>query len=206
MTDDTPRTKTQVGFVLILGAVVWWIVLRLRGYASPVAAGMADQFSAITTATSVVTVIVIIFRKRIWKWRMLHPWFVDVPVVEGHWLGTVDRREDHGSSSSVRVEVSVVIDQPTMSTVRYVQTMSNDSAEGHTEACQLYRGADGFFYLEGIYQITKREDHRESTGKRLIYYGAMRLQLDDANRPSGLKGSYWSDSQTRGTLVLKRAS
>jgi hypothetical protein len=204
MSDETSRTKIQVGVVLMLGALVWWLVLLLHRQSSPLSATLEQQLSAIGTAISVVTMVVVAFRRRLWKWRVFHSWLVDVPIVEGRWSCTVARKAKEGASSSVHVEAIVVIEQPTMSTVRYVQTMKNETAEGHTEACQLYRSADGYYYLEGLYQVTKREDHTETAGKRLIYYGAMRLQLDHRIFPSKLKGSYWSDFQTRGAMVLER--
>lgn len=77
--------------------------------------------------------------------------------------------------NKVELSVFVTVEQPNVSRILFVQTMGDETAQGHTEACAIYKAADGKYYLEGIYQITKNEEHSDTDGARVIYYGAMRI-------------------------------
>ena len=202
--DDSTKLKVQVGGLFLVCLAMWYITLVVRGHISPATASMGDHFAGGTTSISIGAFAVVAFKKWLWKWRLFRPWLVDVPLVAGRWQGVVHRKYKNGQLSSSCFEVGAVIQQPTISRVRFIQTMKDRSAEGHTEACELYRAADGNFYLEGLYQVTKNEEHIETNGKKEIYYGAMRLQLDDPLHPKELSGSYWSDEFTRGRVMLTR--
>jgi hypothetical protein len=204
--DDSTKSKFHVGALVVVCLLTWYATLLIRGHSSPVTATLGDHFAGLTSAISGGAFGAIAFAKWLWRWRMLHPWFVDVPVVAGIWYGDVHRKYKDNQPDGAHVKVRVTIEQPTMSQVRYIQTMEDQSAEGHTEACVLYRAADGKYYLEGLYQVTKTEEHTETKGKRQIYYGAMRLQLDDPVTPNELSGSYWSEEFTRGRITLTRES
>ena len=186
--------------------ITWYATLLIRGHTAPTAATPGEHFAGLTTAITVGAFATLAFKKWLWRWKALHPWFVDVPLVAGEWQGDVHRKYKDSQPNEVQVKVDVRIEQPTISSVRFIQTMKDQSAEGHTEACELYRASDGKFYLEGLYQITKNEEHQETGGKKQIYYGAMRLQLDDPVSPNELSGSYWSDEFTRGRVSLTRNS
>lgn len=202
--DDSTKFKLHVGGLTNVCLVSWYVTLLMRGHAIPTEATVGEHFSGVTTAISVGAFAVVAFKKWLWKWQVLHPWFVDVPIIAGEWEGDVHRKFKESQPSPVHVKVHVRIEQPLMSKVRYIQTMTDQTAEGHTEACEIYKASDGFFYLEGLYQVTKNEDHNETNGTRKIYYGAMRLKLNHAVFPNELSGTYWSDDFTRGRVTLTR--
>jgi len=204
MSAQSDKTRIHVTALIVIAVLAWYAMLLFHGHLSPFDATIAEHFGGITTSITVGTLAVVMFRTVLWKYSLLHPWFVDTPVLEGSWTGTVLRkyREHHVDERTVPIRVR--IEQPTITAILFIQTMSDGSAEGHTEACGLFRGTDGKLYLEGIYQVTKYEVHQETSGKRLIYYGAMRLQLDDNSNPKEMSGSYWSDEFTKGRVVLQR--
>lgn len=205
MRDESLKTKLQVTLLLAIAAVTWYITLVVRGHINPFTAQVGDQVAGITFAITVTSIGVVTFQRRLWRFLWLRPWLVDTPLLAGNWNGEVLRKYKGSGRDTTKVSVKVTVEQPTISTIRFIQTMTDRSAEGHTESCQLFRPGDGKYYLEGIYQITKNEEHSETEGQQKIYYGAMRLQLNENIRPTELSGSYWSDQFTRGRVVLKRA-
>jgi hypothetical protein len=204
MTDGSGKTRLHVGALIAVAVITWYGALVFGGRLSPFEATPREHLSGITTAISVAAFAALTFQRRLWRWKLLYPWFVDIPLLAGNWEGNAFRKFKEGKPNELQVPVRVKIEQPTISTVRYIQTMTDGSAEGHTESCQLFLDHDGKFYLEGIYQVTKFEGHPETAGRRKIYYGAMRLQLDDGLNPNELSGSYWSDEFTTGRVVLRR--
>jgi hypothetical protein len=162
--DDSTKSKIQVSGLLVVCLITWYGSLLVRGRYSPMTATFGEHLGGATMAITAGAFTTIAFTKWIWKWSVLRPWLVDTPIVAGDWEGDVHRKYKNGQSNEAHVEVAVKIHQSTMSRVRFVQTMKDRSAEGHTEACELYRAADGKFYLEGVYQVTKNEEHKDTQG------------------------------------------
>lgn len=202
--EESTKKQIQLWVLFIVCAISWYLSLRVRGRISPLDATVGEHFAGITFAITIGVFVTIAFEKWIWRWRILHPWLVDTPLVAGSWKGKVLRKYSNGATHQVERSVIVKIDQPNISKILFVQTREDKKEEGYTEACQLYKAADGKYYLEGIYQLTKNEEHEDTNGKKSIYYGAMRLELDQDKYPSKLTGSYWSDSPTCGCVELSR--
>lgn len=201
---DSDRTKLQVRTLLAFCVLTWYGSHVARGRVTPFSASMAEQWACLTAAFTAGTLAVVAYQKWIWRWHFLHPWFENTPLIFGEYEGTVVRTFKDGEVDNTEVEVDITITQPSVSKVLFLQKMKNQEAEGHTEACQLYRDNDSHYYIEGIYEVTKNENHPETEGKTEKYFGAMRLQLSSPIEPKKLSGSYWSYIFTRGRVELTR--
>ena len=202
---DSEKTKLQIRALMVFCVLIWYLSHVLRGRVNPFSAEtLGEQWACLTAAFTAGTLAVVAYQKWFWRLKLLRPWFENTPLVFGEYEGNVVRTYKDGVPDDTEVAVDVIITQPSVSKVFFLQTMKNQNAEGHTEACQLFRANDKQYYLEGIYDVTKNENHAETQGSNENYYGAMRLKLDNENRPESLSGSYWSYEFTRGRVELKR--
>ena len=147
MRDESLKTKLQVTLLLAIAAVTWYITLLVRGYINPLTAQIGEQVAGITSAITVASIGVVTFRRRFWRFLWLRPWLVDTPLLAGNWNGEVLRKYKESGRDITKVSVKVTIEQPTISTIRLIQTTMDRSAEGYTEACQLFRSGDGKYYI-----------------------------------------------------------
>lgn len=85
--EESARKRFQVGALVAVCVVTWYVTLLVRGRTLPFDATVGEHFSGFTTAISVGAFAAIAFAKWIWRWQKLHPWLVETTfgggIVEG---------------------------------------------------------------------------------------------------------------------------
>jgi SMODS-associating 2TM, beta-strand rich effector domain len=186
-------SKNQLSVIIIVAAVVWACSLWLLGL--PINWQYTKPFA---TTMTVLTALLFVFDKWIWKWPIFKSWLVNQPNLHGTWKVLLQSTWIDPATGKVIAPIECIM------TIR--QTYSQFSARLFTRESSSYlvahkieRHNDGIFQLFGTYQntpsITLRGDRSE------IHYGALVLEVR-GDPPKSLVGHYWTDRGTKGSLEL----
>jgi hypothetical protein len=177
------------GFVLI-----WIALLYFTG------TGLLINWDAVKKlpdAVTVYVVVVFVFTKWLWRFRIFKGWLVPYPDLQGTWKGQIQSTWKNANGQGIPpIQVILVIRQ-TFSTVSC--TMFTVESESFSTAAQF--GADetdGTIWLTYNYTNRPRATIR---GRSAIHEGAARLRV--VTSPSlKLAGEYWTGRCTTGDIVV----
>lgn len=145
-------------------------------------------------------VLVWLFTKWIWKWNILHPWFVVTPDLSGKWDGTLhyiwnvkegERKEGDRDTTVIIIQTfnHIVVKQGTKESTSRSVAASFDIDE--------HRGVFDLYYT----YVNEPKITIQDRSK--IHYGTSRLTFDLHN-PTTLTGDYWTSRDTKGTISLSK--
>lgn len=173
-----------------IAAVIWAVLLIFHGVALP--SGFFEPASAVVGA---VVLILGVFDRWAWRWRLFHPWFVSTPDLNGTWKGQLlsswtDPKTGSGKNG---VEVYLVVRQ-TLSAVQARLITRESTSE--LLAGQIIQNGAGLHVLIGMYRnIPKMLQRKDSP----IHHGGILLSVH-GEPPHALDGEYWTDRDTKGEL------
>ncbi len=152
----------------------------------------------VSTAVSVTLAFWLFFAKWGWKWWPLSLLF-NRPNEGGTWIGHLESDWQRGPSNpGTVVPIAFAIKQSFFSLI--IQSLTKDR-EGLSDAAMLVVKEDpGVTYLSYLYSL--REEFRAGLGTQ---QGAAELRLIGGAHQE-LRGEYWTNTQTRGRILLKRCS
>ena len=182
-------TSITVLGCLVLGAMDFqgaWIALTNVGLVGLVAWGLWE-----------------VFRRRWWRWRMFRGWLVDLPDLNGKWLGVarsnyVDPSSDEPNGEiQVMMEITQTFTSICVGFTALTLTSTSDSitarfvTDPEAKRCRLV-----YTYLNEPGALAEDLD---------MHFGTAILNIR-GEPPSEMEGSYMTarNQQTRGTLKLKR--
>jgi hypothetical protein len=185
-------TRISIAATIVLAAAVWGASLWFFGV------NLAWEYTKPFSFTlAAVTAILTAFD--LWLWcRWPCRWFHSMPYIGGIW-----KAELH--SSYVDPNTGARSD-PVTGTAIIAQTFSSisirlktDSARSFLIAERLVGHSDGAYDVIGVYQSDPEIHLRGSVSE--IHYGAFRYHIA-GNPPTELKGHYWTDRNTSGSIRL----
>jgi hypothetical protein len=184
--------KLHFSTLLFIAAVVWGVVLLLNGVA--VSISWLRPFGIVI---AIVMFLLAAFDLYLWKLPILHPWFVNRPVVDGTWRAEI-------RSHWINPETDRTVD-PIAGFMVVRQTFSRLSlrlitVESQSEllGAEMARSDDGSYRIVGVYRNEPRLGIRERSP---IHYGGLALEIR-GEPPVELIGHYWTDRQTQGEIAL----
>lgn len=188
-------TSLHLKVLFWLAVVAWALLLFIDG--QPLTQSL---FKPSSLVLSTLIVIVAIFEKWIWRWRLLHPWFVPIPDLVGLYKGELDSHWTDPANGMKRGAI------PAFLVVR--QTLSNIHIRLYTaesESCSVLgsfiTAPDGKYELLYTY---RNEPRLEVRPRSPIHYGGVKLAI--GRETQELEGSYWTDRQTIGNMRFTRIS
>lgn len=149
-------------------------------------------------ALAVVTGLVTVFEKWAWRWRILRPWFVNKPDLNGTYKGHF-RPVGAEDSPKEPTEMFITIQQ-TLST-QSVRLFTSESRSISLASC-LDETSDDHWRLMYTYENVPNPTVRQRSP---IHFGGVILNVDDRSCKQ-LSGSYWTDRQSQGELTFERIS
>ncbi len=185
------QLRTQVGLIIGLAVIVWAASLLLLGEA--LSWRMLAPFGITVTA---VTSTSLLFVKYGWRWKIFSGWLVERPDLAGTWRCRLTSSFRGSDGAAVEKIVYVVIRQ-TLTSLSF--RLYTDSARSASIAENIARDGTDLFTLVIAYQNVPNIDHRGRDSE--IHYGsALFAHIDyDCSR---IEGHYWTDRNTKGSLVL----
>ncbi len=183
-------------YVQVLTLLTIWVILLLisKTYIN------IDIWSAVEKIPQVISIyiiIVIIFKKWVWKWNILQGWLVKIPNLEGTWKGELksDWIDPSTNKNIPPVPIILVIKQ----------TFSDIKCTLMTQESTSYSTAADINYIQGedLYLTYNYTNRPKATirDRSEIHDGASILKIIK-NPKLCLEGEYWTSRKTRGDISL----
>ncbi len=172
--------------LMAAAALAWLTLLWLNGVSVPA----ATFFKPFSWVESLLLTLVIVFDRWAWRWRVLRPWLVSTPNLNGTWKGELVSTYEESRGP---IEAYLVIRQ-TFSSLR-IRLMTRES-NSYLLAGAATPDQSGLHIVTGIYRNVPDLLRRSVSP---IHHGAILLQVRK-NPPNLLQGEYWTDRDTKGEL------
>jgi hypothetical protein len=153
----------------------------------------------ISTVTSFVLCLAIVFDLWLWKLRIFRGWLVKRPVIEGTWaVEMVSNWIDPSTGTARGVVKGFIVVRQTLSTLsmRQLTAESSSALVGTELVCQ----PDGMYCISGVYLNEPAFEFRDRSP---IHYGAIWLKVAEDDTTT-ITGHYWTDRKTGGTMSLSK--
>ena len=188
-------TRLHISSFIGFTIAVWLVALWLQGM--PVLS--ADFVKPFGTVVGAITLVVTVFNKYLWSWKIFRGWYVKTPDLRGTWKVEL-------KSSWVNPETGKVID-PIYGYAVIRQSLTSLSLRLMTKESRSVLVAhsidqqedEDLFKLVGVY---RNEPNIELQGVRSeIHHGSFALEVH-GNPVYELQGHYWTDRGTKGGMKL----
>lgn len=142
-----------------------------------------------------------LFKKWLWKWKILQGWLVKIPDLSGVWAGTmVSTWKNPETGEGVPpIKTQAVITQHL--TKLNIDFTTNEMGSKSVVADLNYDSLRRVAEINYIYQSVPDASVR---GRSAIHYGAAQLEVKKTQKKIMLKGNYWTDRSTTGNISLSR--
>lgn len=152
------------------------------------------------TVVPVLLVALGAFDNWLWKARWLNGWFAKRPVLCGTWEVSLQTEWVNPKTGVRPGPITCYMAVRQTFSFLSMRLMTPESVSWLI-AHNIVRSNDGIFQVAGVYMnepdISLRGERSE------IHYGALLLDVQ-GQPPRSLSGHYWTDRETRGTMVFAR--
>jgi len=148
----------------------------------------------------IVSAAIFVFDRWLWKIRILHPWFVPTPNLNGTFMGTlqsswVDPTSDLRKSL---IDTFIVVRQTAFTIHIRLYTAESESVS----LSSLFVKSDDS--RQDLMFMYRNEPKQSKRSKSPIHYGGGILKISQDH--SQLVGNYWTDRKTVGDMNFTRIS
>lgn len=156
-------------------------------------------WSAIGSAVSVTLAIRFIFLKWAWKWFSILEHFHKIPNIEGSWNGRfVSTWKASPEAECASGPIEVTITQPDLYTLKITQRSGESISHSYGESFEFLQ--DGTVMVNFSYKNDPNATVRE---RSQISYGTARYELTKNANSRELKGNYFTDRKSTGSINLR---
>lgn len=188
-------TRLHISSFIALTIAVWLLALWAQGM--PVLS--SDFVKPFGTVVGAITLVVTIFNKYLWSWRLFKGWYVKRPDLRGTWrveLKSSWLNPETGKCIDPVYGYAVIRQSLTSLSLRLLTTESRSVLVAHSIEQQE---AEDLFKLVGVY---RNEPKIELQGVRSeIHHGSFALEVH-GSPVYELQGHYWTDRGTKGSMKL----
>ncbi len=186
-------SRLHLSALLLLAAAIWGVALVVEGV--NVKSGWLHPFSTVVGA---LLLLLTAFDLWLWRWRALHGWFVHRPNARGTWkVELVSSWVDPATNSTKPPREAYLVVRQTYSTLS-VRMLTQESGS-ESLASELHVAADGVVRMASVYRNEPRLSVRDQSP---IHHGALLVDIL-GDPPTGLRGYYWTDRNSRGEISSK---
>jgi hypothetical protein len=182
--------RLHLSAILLAAAGLWGIALVIDGVSVNGA-----WFRPFSTVVGILLILLSIFDIWVWRWPVLHGWFVPRPDLCGTWRVELQSNwRNPETNTGVGVIVAYLVIRQTFSSLS-VRLLTSESAS-ELVAAEIRKADDGTYRLVGVYRNEPKLSVRDRSP---IHYGALALDVQ-GDLASELAGHYWTDRNTRGEI------
>lgn len=160
-----------------------------------------DTLTAAGTVAAVTWLSWSVFRSWLWKLPFFQGWLVKIPNLNGNWAGTIQ-------STWINPETSKVI-EPIETTAKITQTLTTiaidfETNEMASQSVMANIACDEQRRIAEVKYIYQSEPEATVRHRSEMHYGSAKLMVKKNKKSVALKGHYWTDRKTTGTIELKK--
>lgn len=185
-------TRSSITTLLIIAVVIWGGFLWVRGIELN-----WDHAEPFTFTVSVLTGLVWLFDRYLWKWRLLD--FLGVkPSLIGTWRVELQSTWcDPKTGVRANPVMGFAVIRQTYSSIS-IRIMTRE-AESFLKTSRFDKQDDGVTFLFGAYQSDPSIHARQGASE--IHYGSFQYKL--VGHPvEQIVGHYWTDRSTKGSITI----
>ncbi|WP_405240381.1 Cap15 family cyclic dinucleotide receptor domain-containing protein [Lentisalinibacter orientalis] len=189
-------TRTELWLIVILGAGLTLLGLLIQGKSLSIA-GVATTLG---TTVALLYGGIWLFDSYLWRWSIFRGWLVNRPYLQGSWAATLhsDWIDPETNERVPPIEAYMVVRQTLTSlSMRLFTEKSRSALVAHA----IETEPDGLFQLSAVYRNYPKIEYQGKQSS--IHHGALLIDVHEV-RQERLEGHYWTDRETRGTVVLER--
>lgn len=179
--------RLHVTTIVGLVAALWAAVLFFSGVDVS-----ASWFKPLNGIAFAVFLLVSLFNNVLWRWPILHGWFVKRPDLRGTWRVTLTPRNDPDNPILAYMAIRQTYSSLTM-------RLMTDESTSELLGSDVLVSRDDIYEVVGFYRNEPRSTVRERSP---IHQGAIRLRVNGP-RPLVIEGEYWTDRGTQGEIRLE---
>jgi hypothetical protein len=187
-----PTQKAYTAALLALAVVTWASLLLIRG--TPITWELLWPFGTVLT---VLTTAATVFDRFAWRWPGVRT-VVQRPDLSGTWQVTLQSEWINPTTGAGVPPITAYMTVRQTFTRLSVRLMTSESASWLV-AHSIFDADAGVYHLATVYMNQPRLELRGIRSE--IHYGAFLVKILGTPATS-MEGHYWTDRQTRGTMVL----
>jgi len=171
-------------------AIIWGFFLLAAGY--PLTNNLFDPFSKVV---GILVIVLFLFDKWLWKFPIIHSFFVPFSDVSGTWNGQIiSSWKDEKTGNPIEpIDAFLVIYQ----TYSFINIrMITKESKSDLLSGNIIQNPAGPEKIAGVYNNIPNLLVRE---KSPIHFGGLLLEIHTGDN-TVLNGEYWTDRGTKGTL------
>jgi len=190
--------KKHIQVLIWILVPIWVILLFINGTAITLA-----FFKPLSFITGAAIFFIGVFDKWLWKWKILHPWFVSTPNISGTWQAEINSSwiDKTTGKQSNNIEAYFIIKQ-TLSNIKVTLL----TKESHSELIggELVKDKNnGKYCITGVYL---NEPKLLKVKQSPMHYGALFCKITFSKKSITINGCYWTSRETKGEInFLKRS-
>lgn len=186
------HSRIHISSFVGLTIVAWLLALWVQG--QPVLS--LDFIKPFGIVVGLIVGVSTVFVKWAWAWPIFRNWYVNRPDLRGTWKVTLSSDWiDPKTSQGIEPIKGYIVIRQTLTSLS-VRLMTSES-RSQSIAYSLTKRDDELFCLAVVY---RNEPDIELQGSRSeIHHGSFWVEVRGKG-PDELKGHYWTDRKTRGSL------
>lgn len=190
--------KKLVSGAAVVGVGILVGLIKYRG----LALGFSyDTLSAAGTVAGVTWLLWGIFKRWLWKLPFLQGWLVKIPNLNGTWEGQMKSTwiNPETNAGIPPIDTKATITQ-TLTTI----TVDFQTGEMESQSVVADISCDSHRRVAEIKYIYQSVPDATVRGRSEMHFGSAKLGVKKVGKETHLKGDYWTDRKTTGTIKLKR--
>jgi hypothetical protein len=161
-----------------------------------------NTLSAAGIVTAITWFMWGIFRKWLWKLPFLQGWLVKIPNLNGVWAGEMQSTWiDPATNAGIPPIPTTATITQTLTTI----TVDFKTGEMESQSVVADISCDSHRRITEVKYIYQSEPEASVRDRSAIHYGSAKLAVKTVRGTVWLKGNYWTDRKTTGTISLKKS-
>ena len=156
------------------------------------------ELKPFTTAITVAGAAYFLFNRYLWSWRPLRGWFTSIPDLRGVWDVTLVSSWVNPATGERVLPISAYMMVRQTHSSLTMRLFTKESASVSV-AYSIERKDGDLFELVVTYRNTPGIELQATRSR--IHYGSLIVE-GNGFAPASLRGTYWTDRQTNGTIEL----
>jgi hypothetical protein len=157
-------------------------------------------YNSLSKSITVILIIIFLFNKYLWKYRIFKKWLVLIPNLNGKWKGSI---YSNWVNSETKEKIASIETTLSISQSLFHINCAMESSEMKSNSITANFIIDEDNQILKLSYVYMSEPNQNARSRSQIHYGTIIFDiLKSENNKIELKGNYWTDRETTGTINL----